>query len=106
MTLDGLRGHDECIQMISALVDRMVRVRDDHAKGALAALTWLTGASHRRPICGDEVPAEPTRIAFEAGIASSVARERGVDRASVIFAEGVLDAMLWAYGNDPIVPLV
>lgn len=96
--------------MIAVLLERTTHRLDQHAAGALAALTWLDGLSSIRPICGDDRPVTPDRVAFESRLAGDIA-SRGVglvgERHIVgEYAAGVVDAMLWAYGNEPIEPLI
>lgn len=96
--------------MVAALLDRAVRAPDDHTSGALAVLAWLSGDSDVRPVCGDELPVNPNRVAFEAQIAGRIASEGsgmvGGRRVLGDYAAGVVDGMLWAYGNEPVVPLI
>lgn len=111
MAVDGLRTNaGERAQMIAALLDRMVAGVDQHAAGALATLVWLEGTSDRRPICGDELPVNPQRVALESSLAGQIAASGSgvVGERPVLgeYAAGVVDALLWAYGNEPIAPLI
>jgi hypothetical protein len=96
---------EECSAMVAALISQTEAAMEPHAAGALAALSWLSGMTDKRPIHRDAEPATWLTLGPEMDLAGRV--ERGEEHSTVApaYASGVLDAALWAYGH-PRRPLI
>ncbi|NJC70841.1 hypothetical protein HC031_14105 [Planosporangium thailandense] len=95
----------DCGAMMAALIRQCRATQAPRPAGALAALSWLTGVSDRRPVSRDVQPATAGTVGVEMDLADRIARGLVASAIPAAYAAGTVDAVLWALGRRPRQPL-
>jgi hypothetical protein len=95
----------ECGAMMATLIRQCRATQAPRSAGAVAALSWLTGMSDRRPVSRDAQPATAGTVGVEVDLADRIARGLVASAIPAAYAAGAVDAVLWAMGRQPSRPL-